>query len=295
MKVFLNEKKVAIPAGTKVAELVKKNKPEADLCVLNGFPCLLEHTLEDGDRLVLIKKGSRPSRKELEHLMAARHTPGVYEKLKRACVGIAGCGGLGSTAAMALARVGVGKLVIVDFDVVEPSNLNRQQYFVSQIGQPKVKALAENIRKANPFVRVEAYYQRVLTENVEKLFGKCQVIIEAFDRADQKEMLAEAVLSRLPQTPLILGNGMAGWGGNNLLCTRRLGNLYICGDEATEAGPGRGLMAPRVGAAACLQANQALEILLGPDPDVGKVLERGEDLPPHLPYMRRTPKRPRRL
>lgn len=294
MKIFVNEKKTSIPGGTKVAELVRKRKPEADLCVLNGFPCLLEHTLEEGDRLVLIKKGSRPSRKELEHLMAARHTPGVHEKLKKARVGIAGCGGLGSTAAIALARAGVGRLVIADFDVVEPSNLNRQQYFVSQIGEPKVKALAENIRKANPFVRVEPHYQRVVAENVKTLFGKCRVIIEAFDRADQKEMLAEAVLSGLPDTPLILGNGMAGWGGNNLLGTRRLGNLYVCGDESTEAGPGRGLMAPRVGAAACLQANQALEILLGPDPAVGKNCGRDEQLPPHLPFMKRTPRRPRR-
>jgi sulfur carrier protein ThiS adenylyltransferase len=292
MKIYINESKVAVRGGTRVAELVKKHRPEADLCVLNGFPCLLEHTLEEGDRLVLIKKGLKPSRKELEHLMAARHTPGVHEKLKKACVGIAGCGGLGSTAAMALARAGVGRLVIADFDVVEPSNLNRQQYFVSQIGQPKVRALAENIRRANPFVKVEPHYQRVVAENVESLFGKCRVIIEAFDRADQKEMLAEAVLSGLPETPLILGNGMAGWGSNNSLRTRRLGQLYICGDESTEAGPGRGLMAPRVGAAACLQANQALEILLGPDPAMGRTSDADQGLPPHLPYLKRTPRRP---
>lgn len=294
MKIFVNEKKVVIPGGTKVAELVKKHQPEADLCILNGFPCLWEHTLEEGDRLVLIKKGSRPSLKELEHLMAARHTPGVHAKLKRSCVGIAGCGGLGSTAALALARVGVGKLVIADFDVVEPSNLNRQQYFISQIGQPKVRALAENIRKANPFVKVSAHYQRVVPENVKILFGKCQVIIEAFDRADQKEMLAEAVLTQLPGIPLIIGNGMAGWGGNNLIRTRQLGNLFVCGDESTEAGPGRGLMAPRVGLAACMQANQALEIILGPDPALGRFSEQPAELPPHLPYLKRKPKKLRR-
>ncbi len=294
IKIFLNERRVSVPAGTKVADLVKKYHPEADLCVLNGFPCLLEHTLEEGDRLVLIQKGVRPSLKELEHLMAARHTPGVHERLKRACVGIAGCGGLGSNAAMALARVGVGRLVIADFDVVEPSNLNRQQYFVSQIGQPKVKALAENIRKANPFVKVEPHYQRVVPENVKSLFGRCHLIIEAFDRADQKEMLAEVVLSQLPRMPLILGNGMAGWGGNNALRTRSLGNLHICGDESTEARPGCGLMAPRVGAVACLQANLALEIILGPDPGLGQTIEGREGPPHHLPYLRRTPKRLKR-
>ncbi len=292
MKVYINERKVAVRGGTSVAELVKKHRPDADLCVLNGFPCLLEHSLEEDDRLVLIKRGSKPSRKELEHLMAARHTPGVHQKLKKACVGIAGCGGLGSNAALALARAGVGRLVIADFDVVEPSNLNRQQYNVGQIGRPKVEALAENIAKANPFVRVEEHYQRVVAENVKSLFGRCQVIIEAFDRADQKEMLAEAVLSGLPDTPLILGNGMAGWGANNAIRTRSLGTLHVCGDEASEAGPGRGLMAPRVGAVACLQANLALEILLGPDPSIGHPSYVGE-APPHRPFPRKRTTRPR--
>jgi len=294
MKIYLNEKRIAVARGTKVAELAKRHQPEADLCILNGFPCLWEQTLEEGDRLVLIKKGRRPSARELEHLLVARHTPGVHAKLKKACVGIAGCGGLGSNAAMALARVGIGKLVIADFDVVEPSNLNRQYYFIDQIGLPKVKALAANIKRANPYVRVEAHYLRVVPENVVSLFGRCQVIIEAFDRADQKEMLAEAVLGRLPGMPLIIGNGMAGWGGNNLMRTRQLGNLYICGDEATEAGPGRGLMAPRVGVAACMQANQALEIVLGPDPALGKFFDGPTELPPHLPYLKRKPKKLKR-
>ena len=268
MKIYLNEKHIKAEKGAKVAELVKQHKPGAEVCVLNGFPCLMEHTVEEGDRLVLIKKGEVPSKNELEHLLSARHTPGIAEKLKKASVGLAGCGGLGSTAAIALARAGVGRLVIADFDVVEPSNLNRQQYFVSHIGLPKVEALKEIIKKADPFTKVESHHLRIVPENVESLFGKCDVIIEAFDMADQKQMLAETVLSKLPQIPLIIGSGMAGYGANNLLRTRKAGNLYLCGDEQSEAGPGFGLMAPRVGMAACMQANQALEILLGPDPRI---------------------------
>ncbi|MDI6739656.1 MAG: sulfur carrier protein ThiS adenylyltransferase ThiF [Candidatus Edwardsbacteria bacterium] len=268
MKIFVNEKKISIAKGAKVADLVKKHKPGADVCILNGFPCLMEHTVEAGDRLVLIRKGETPSKKELEHLLTARHTPGIHARLKKASVGIAGCGGLGSTAAMALARVGIGKLVIVDFDVVEPSNLNRQQYFVSQIGTPKVAALAENIKKANPYVAVVTHRVRIVPENVKPLFLGVNVIIEAFDRADQKQMLVESVLRRMPKKPLIVGNGMAGYGANELFKTRRIGHLYVCGDETSEAGHGFGLMAPRVGVCAHMQANLALEIILGPDPRI---------------------------
>jgi sulfur carrier protein ThiS adenylyltransferase len=273
MKIYLNEKHIKAEKGAKVAELVKEHKPGAEVCVLNGFPCLMEHTVEEGDRLVLIKKGEVPSKNELEHLLSARHTPGIAEKLKKACVGVAGCGGLGSTAAIALARAGVGRLVIADYDVVEPSNLNRQQYFVYQIGLPKVEALKEVIKKANPFVKVESHHLRIVPENVESLFGRCDVIIEAFDMADQKQMLVETALTTLTKTPIVIGSGMAGYGANDLLRTRRTGNLYICGDERSEAGPGFGLMAPRVGMAACMQANQALEILLGPDPRIDPSLD----------------------
>lgn len=270
MKIFVNEKKITVPRQAKVADLVKAHKPKADLCILNGFPCLMEHTVGPNDRVVLIRKGETPSKKELEHLLMARHTPGVHAKLKKASVGIAGCGGLGSTAAMALARAGIGKLVIADFDIVEPSNLNRQQYFIDQIGLPKVDALAANIKQANPYVNVIKHRVRVVPGNVKPLFAGVDVIIEAFDRADQKQMLVEAVLRAMPKKTLIVGNGMAGFGANELFKTRRIGHLYVCGDERSEAGHGFGLMAPRVGVCAHMQANLALEIILGPDPRIFK-------------------------
>jgi len=268
MKILVNEISQEIALGSTVSDAARLYKNNADIFIRNGFPCGQDVRLEDGDRLVLIKKGEMPKREELEHLLMARHTPGVHERLKNATVGIAGCGGLGSTAALALARAGIGKLVIADFDVVEPSNLNRQQYFVEHIGRPKVEALKEIILKANPFTEVDCHQVKVSPSNIIQLFNQADVIVEAFDLADQKQMLVEAVQEKMSDKPLVIGNGMAGYGDNNLLKTRKLGNLHVCGDEVSEAGPGMGLMAPRVGIAACMEANQVLEILLGRDPRI---------------------------
>ncbi len=184
------------------------------------------------------------------------------EKLKGTCIGIAGCGGLGSNCAMALARAGLGHLVIADFDVVAAENLDRQYYFLDQVGQKKVLALRENIRKVNPGMIVEAHDLRLGADEVVRIFKNCQVIIEAFDRADMKLMIIETVTERFPDKFIIAGSGLAGYGANNALRTRRLGNLFICGDEISEVTPALPPLAPRVGIVAAMQANQALEIVM---------------------------------
>lgn len=184
------------------------------------------------------------------------------EKLKGICVGIAGCGGLGSNCAMALARTGVGTLVIADFDSVSLENLNRQYYFREQVGQKKVLALKENIRKVDPDIDVQAHDVFLGPDEVVDIFRNCQVIVEAFDRADMKLMIIETVTERFPDKFIVAGSGLAGYGENNALRTRRLGNLFICGDETSEVSEEMPPLAPRVGAVACLQANQVLEIVL---------------------------------
>ena len=199
--------------------------------------------------------------------MMARHTPGVHEKIKNSCVGIAGAGGLGSNIAIALARVGVGKLVIVDFDLVEPSNLNRQQYFIDQIGLPKVTALKDNLQRINPYVEVEAHQLKVTEENLCELFTDVDLLVEAFDAAEQKVMLTRTFLTKIAVKPLVAASGMAGYEPSNSIETQRISDrLYLCGDGATAAEPGRGLMAPRVGIAAHHQANAVLRLLLGEQP-----------------------------
>jgi sulfur carrier protein ThiS adenylyltransferase len=186
----------------------------------------------------------------------------VLAALNRSTVGIAGAGGLGSNVAAALARAGVGKLIVADFDALEVSDLNRQYYFVDQVGRPKVEALGENLRRMNPFSDYEMHNVKVERGNVETIFGTADLLIEAFDLADQKQMLIEAWLALRPGKPVIAASGLAGFGGNNKLRQRKLGNLYICGDEVSECDVCSAPMAPRVAVVAAMQANLAVELLV---------------------------------
>ncbi len=240
MRIYLNEQSCDIEPGTGSDELRRRFKPDADLAILNGFPLEAEQPLQEGDRLVLIRRGEHPSPEELEALLVARHTPGVHARLKRAIVGIAGAGGLGSSIAVALTRSGIGQLIVADFDVVEPSNLNRQQYFVDQIGLAKVEALRVNLARINPYVQVSIFHGRLTPENIPRLFAGVDVMVEAFDRAEQKAMLVETFLNHFPGKPLIAASGMAGYGPSNTIVTRRAASrLTLVGDGAAPPAPAR--------------------------------------------------------
>ena len=144
----------------------------------------------------------------------ARRDPAVLAVLRQSSVGIAGAGGLGSNVAVALARAGIGRLVIADFDRIEPSNLNRQQYFVDQVGERKVEALRENLLAVNPYSLYEIHDVRINRRNAAKIFGRVDVLVEAFDRAEAKEMLIESSLSHFPGRPIVAASGLAGYGRN---------------------------------------------------------------------------------
>jgi len=171
MQIRLNEKVTSVNDGQNVAELAQQFKPGADVLILNGFPTTPETVVTAGDELFLIRRGEIPPHEELEYLMAARHTPGIHARLKQACIGIAGLGGLGSAVAVALSRVGIGRLILADFDIVEPSNLNRQQYFVDQLGLPKVDALAETLRRVNPYIHLESHQIMLDPDNLPVVFA----------------------------------------------------------------------------------------------------------------------------
>jgi len=178
-------------------------------------------------------------------------------------VGIAGAGGLGSNCAVALARCGVGTLVLSDFDIIEPANLNRQYYFTNQIGMLKTVALKDNIARINPDIIVIAHTEKLNRSNIPEIFEGCDVVVEAFDKDEMKEMLIETVQTKMPGTPVVVGSGLAGWGKSDIISYRKIDEtLYVCGDESTVAGDEFPPMAPRVGIVANMQANTVVEILM---------------------------------
>ncbi len=192
----------------------------------------------------------------------------VKAKLKKASVGIAGLGGLGSNVAMALARAGIGRLVIVDFDDVEESNLNRQAYTVDQVGMRKTEALIQNISKANPVVDVTAFHLKLEAGNMDAPFGSVDIVIEALDSAETKALFIEEIAAKLPSKPIIVASGVAGIRGTERIQMRKSGNLYLVQDENAPSCYDAAVLAPKVGLFAHWQASLALEILLeGEDVD----------------------------
>ncbi len=186
----------------------------------------------------------------------------INEKIQQCTVGIAGLGGLGSTVAAALARTGIGRLLIADFDTVEPSNLNRQQYFTDQIGTKKTEATIENLRRINPTVKVDAYDIKLDAGNLEKIFAEAEIIAECFDKAEEKQMIIETVLSKMA-VPIVSVSGLAGFGNSNTIQTRRLSErLILIGDNTNGTDSNQPLTAGRVWIAASHQANAIVELLI---------------------------------
>lgn len=205
-----------------------------------------------------------PKFEKFEKTMIERHTKEVYEKLKNASVAIAGLGGLGSNIAVSLARAGVGTLFLTDFDRVDLSNLNRQQYTVNDIGKYKTEALKELLLNINPYMNVIYETKRITEDNAASTFAPYNIVCEAFDRADMKALLINALLENDSGKIIISGSGMAGTLSSNTIKTTRVFNgLYICGDGITDIADANGLMAPRVAICANHQANMAVRLILG--------------------------------
>lgn len=190
--------------------------------------------------------------------------PGLIEVMRERHFMVFGAGGLGSNAAMMLARAGAGRLTLVDFDVVEPSNLNRQYYFQDQIGMTKVDALSENLLRVNPEIMVEAISERVDVANVNALCSVgADVVLECFDNAESKTMLVSHCLKNLPETPIVAVSGLAGVGPiENMRVNRGPGPLIVIGDGESEMTPETGTVASRVTAAAAMQAHEAIRLVM---------------------------------
>lgn len=262
MRLTVNGKEIELACRTAFEVREQIGNPD-DIVILNGFQIDTDCQLAAADTLTIIRKGMMPEREELESMMMSRHTPNVHNKLKKGKVAIAGLGGLGSNIAIMLARIGVGQLLLVDFDVVEPSNLNRQSYYISHLGMPKTIALAKQIAEINPFIRLETQTIKVTEDNVKELFAGYDIICEAFDKPAAKSMLVNEALNQLPDVKIVAASGMAGYDSANLIKTvQPMKRLYLCGDLKSAARIGNGLMAPRVQICAGHQANMVLRLLL---------------------------------
>ena len=203
-----------------------------------------------------------PTKEEWIKALTERHGKELQQAFSSATVAICGLGGLGSNIAIHLARAGIGKLILIDFDRVDITNLHRQQYKASQIGMYKTDALADNLREINPYIELETHTEHIAEENAVTLLQGVDIICEAFDNAEAKAMLTDIVLSELPDKYLVAASGMAGMGMTNSIKTRRItSRFYLCGDETSEVSENICLVAPRVALCAAHQAHTVLRIL----------------------------------
>jgi sulfur carrier protein ThiS adenylyltransferase len=189
-----------------------------------------------------------------------RNVPNLRQILSKKVVGIAGCGGLGSNAAIALCRAGIGKLVIADQDIVELSNLNRQYFFLHNVGEKKIEALSSLLFNINPEILIDSHFLELTSQNISKIFGEVDLLIEAFDRAESKAWLIETWCLKFPDRPIVCASGLAGYGNTSTLMVNRSGPITICGDFETDMS--MGLTSSRVAIVANMQANEAIELLL---------------------------------
>ena len=196
--------------------------------------------------------------------LISRHGEELHKRFSSATVAVCGLGGLGSNIATALARSGIGKLLLIDFDCVDVTNLHRQQYKASQIGRYKAEALAENLLEIAPYTEIHTVTVKITEENFAELLKEADIVCEAFDHAESKAMLVNGVLEQLPYCYLVAASGMAGMNTPNTIRTRKImKRFYLCGDEVSEAADSIGLVAPRVMLCAAHQAHTVLRILAG--------------------------------
>lgn len=205
-----------------------------------------------------------PSREVMREALNIRHGEDLQNKISAARVAVCGLGGLGSNIAIALARAGVGHLHLIDFDRVDLTNLNRQQYAVGQLGQYKTDALQETLSLVSPYCDVTCDTIQVTEENLPDLLKTEDYICEAFDRAEAKAMLVSGVLEHFPEKYLVSGSGLAGLGSANTIQTRRISKrFYLCGDGTSDSSVGLGLVASRVLVCAAHEANMILRLIAG--------------------------------
>lgn len=267
----VNEELRPLEPGMLVRDLVRKYKPGANIFYVNGQKALLSTPLREGDICNLIKEHELPTVREMENTLARRHGWKNQKILSRSCVGIMGLGGLGSSVAVSLVKMGVGRLIIADHDVVDLSNIHRQHYFLDQIGQPKTKALKSTLIRSNPFVVITPIDKRLDSASIQTVFRKVDVLVECFDDAQLKAEVFRTVRKQLPHIAYVGSSGVAGFGSGITITSRKIDDrVYMIGDFESDVDAEGSLTATRVGIAAQLQAHQVIRILLGLETDEQK-------------------------
>ena len=203
-----------------------------------------------------------PTKEEWIKALTERHGKELQQAFSTAVVAICGLGGLGSNIAISLARAGLGKLILIDFDRVDITNLHRQQYKADQIGMYKTDALADNLREIAPYIELETHRKRITEDNAVTLLKDADIICEAFDSAEAKAMLTDIVLTEMRDKYLVAASGMAGLHDDNSIKTRKVtSKFYLCGDEKSDVAEGIGLISSRVMICAAHQTHTVLRIL----------------------------------
>ena len=191
-------------------------------------------------------------------------TPQQLNLIQSKKVGIGGAGGLGSNCAMMLVRSGFKHLEIIDQDVIDPSNLNRQQYFTAEIGSPKVETLKKRLLEINPDALILIHQTKWHEGNADNFFKGFDFIVEAFDVTDWKHRFVQYYATRF--AVIVSGVGMAGLSEKKPMSVKKMGNIYICGDRSTDSAQGHPPMAPRVTQCAAMMAEIILDLALGLQP-----------------------------
>lgn len=259
MRVYVNNKETLIEDNSKLSTLLKKDQ----IGIINGFSEIGTVTIKPDDRIIIIDKNTYPDKNTLELMLTSRHTIEVIEKLKNSKVAIIGLGGLGSNVAIHLARMHVSKLLLVDFDKVDVSNINRQAYFINDLNKYKTTALKNHLKKINPFIEIKTKRTKANRDNILNIVKDYDFIVEALDIASTKAEIINEILEKTDKI-VIAGSGVAGFESSNSIKTeRKMKRLYICGDQKTEVGQNVSLVSSRVAIVAAHQANMVLRLILG--------------------------------
>lgn len=263
IKIILNGTSITTVASD-YATLRAERNITADTLIINGHHRQWQTAVANGDEVLMLRSAEPPSPALWRAIYNARYGKDMMKRLQAGRVAICGLGGLGSLVAIELARLGVGRLLLIDGDSVEPTNLARQHYTLNQIGQTKTQALATTLTDLTPLTQVETATTWLDENNTASLLANWPLICECLDQPESKALVTQIILSTLPNATLVGTSGMAGYAtGNTIISQQLLPHFYMVGDGKSEGESGIGLMAPRVGLCASAQATLVMRLLLG--------------------------------